>query len=62
MPRLTLAVISEVGGADVRRLEKLDASGKEYEDVADLGPCVELRKLGECKLKIDCVSHSAFYI
>jgi hypothetical protein len=46
MPRLTLAVISEVGGADVRRLETLNAAGKDYDEVADLGPCVELRKLG----------------
>ena len=28
MPRLTLAVISELGGADVRRLETLNAAGK----------------------------------
>jgi hypothetical protein len=47
MPRLTLAKVSELSGTDVRKVTIVNAAESEVTDVADLGPCVELRKLGE---------------
>eukprot|EP00038_Savillea_parva_P010232 m.188793 g.188793 ORF g.188793 m.188793 type:complete len:552 (-) comp17545_c0_seq1:228-1883(-) len=45
MPKLSLALLSELCGKDVRVVKAVDASGKGLDSVHDLGPCVELRKL-----------------